>query len=275
MVIDQPIFGLIATMNPPFMLVWLPGLVYGLVSSSPTARVLGTAAGLCLVLFLASGVKFYFATPLFIVFTALGAILWERWLNHRKRLRLGFLMTMAISGLVSIPIAAPVLPPAMLQQVADFIRDGEQGAPGSQPASMGRYFPHFAEMHGWPGLVDAVATHYASIPEAEREFVTLAAAYYGQAGALNQLDTRNRLPQAVSGHMNYHRWSQGASFDDVLFVGFDPSELRPLYADIQTLGRYDCVRCMNRENGLHIIRARMPTMDSAAIRRHIKRLYFF
>jgi hypothetical protein len=193
----------------------------------------------------------------------------------RKRLRLGFLVTMAVSGLVAIPIAAPVLPPAMLQQLADFIRDGEQGTPGSEPAPMGRYFPHFAEMHGWPGLVESVVAHYTSIPEAERGSVTLAAAYYGQAAALNQLDTLNQLPQAVSGHMNYHRWSQGTSFEDVLFVGFDPSELQPLYADIQTLGRYVCVRCMNRENGLHIIRARMPRMDSAEIRNQIKRFYFF
>ena len=35
MVIDQPVFGLIATMNPPFLLIWLPGLVYGLIAKDP------------------------------------------------------------------------------------------------------------------------------------------------------------------------------------------------------------------------------------------------
>ncbi|MFV2090807.1 MAG: ArnT family glycosyltransferase, partial [Pseudomonadales bacterium] len=194
MVIDQPIFGLIATMNPPFMLIWLPGLLYGLVAANPTARILGTAAAICLGLFLIAGVKFYFATPLFILFGALGGLLWERWLLDRTRMREAFLVTMAISGLVSIPIAAPVLPPPALQRVADFIRDGEQGFPGTEPAAIGRYFPHFAEMHGWPGLVALVATHYQSIPAAERQSVTIVAAHFSQAGALNQLDYDNVLP---------------------------------------------------------------------------------
>ncbi len=274
MVIDQPVFGLIATMNPPFLLIWLPGLIYGLIARDRTVRLLGTAAVICLAIFMIAGVKFYFATPLFILFSIFGALLWERWLADRHAVRRGFVVSMAFSGVFSIPIAAPVLPPAVLQQAADFIRDGEQGAPGTGPAPMGRYFPHFAEMHAWPELTAEVRRQYQALPAAEQEQVTLVAAFFGQAGALNQLDA-GALPEAYSGHVNYHLWNEEADFSDVIAVGFELELLRSLYAEVTPLSTFSCERCMAREDGLMIVRARQPTVGNDAIRAAIKRFYFF
>jgi len=274
MVIDQPVFGLIATMNPPFLLIWLPGLIFGLMARDPVIRLLGTAAAVCLAVFMLAGVKFYFATPLFILFSSFGALLWERWLDGRTLARRIFIGSMAVSGLFSIPIAAPVLPPTLLQQAADFIRDGEQGTPGSEPAPMGRYFPHFAEMHAWPELTAAVIGHYRAIPAEERADVGLVAAFFGQAGALNQLDG-GALPPAHSGHVNYHLWNRGETFEDVLAVGFDREELTALFEDVTILETFTCERCMARENGLIIARARQPRLPAAEIRNRIKRFYFF
>ena len=274
MVIDQPLFGLITTMNPPFLLIWLPGLVYGLISKTPAIRLTGTAAAICLGIFLLAGVKFYFATPLFILFSGFGALLWERWLTERAGLRRGFVAGMMVSGLMSIPIAAPVLPPALLQQAADFIRDGEQGAPGTEPAPMGRYFPHFAEMHAWPELTAAVSRHYRAIPESEREGVTLLAAFFGQAGALNQLDG-GALPVAHSGHVNYHLWNRDEDFSDVIAIGFDADLLHALYGEVNVLETFTCERCMARENGLLIARASRPKLTPAGLRERIRRFYFF
>lgn len=277
MVLDQPLFGLVATMNPPFMLVWLPGLVYALTAPKPV-RVVGTAAVATLALFLAAGVKFYFATPLFALFTALGAVLWQRWLTGTGAR--GFLLAMLVtSGVAAVPIAAPVLPPAALQQVANFIRDAEQGMPAEGDAPIGRYFPHFAEMHGWPELTAWVSQAYESLPEAERPGIDVVAAYFGQAGALNQLDTGDRLPVAHSPHMNYYLWWQadGAQqqLEDVLFVGFEPAELDGLFAETVTLDRFSCSGCMAREQGAYLIRARRPLVEADEIRRSLKRFHFF
>ncbi len=274
MVIDQPLFGLITTMNPPFILIWLPGLIYGLIAVNPVIRLLGTAAAICLALFLLAGVKFYFATPLFILFSGFGALLWERWLDARTGLRRGFVVGMAASGLMSIPIAAPVLPPAILQQAADFIRDGEQGRQGTEPAPMGRYFPHFAEMHAWPELTAAVVRQYQAIPGTERTDVKLLAAFFGQAGALNQLDG-GRLPVAQSGHVNYHLWNRGETFEDVIAIGFAAELLDSLFEEVTVLETFTCRRCMARENGLIIARARTPKVSPEALREQIRRYYFF
>ncbi len=275
MVINQPVFGLIATMNPPFALIWLPGLVYGLVFSTGTARFMATAATVCLVLFLAAGVKFYFATPLFVIFTALGAVLWERWLAGKTWQMRGLVGTLIFSGLTSIPIGAPVLPPAQLQTLINFMRDGEQGHAVDKPAPLGRYFPHFAEMGSWPELVDAVVDQYQTIPESQRDKVTLLAAYYGQAGALNQLDIDNQLPTTYSGHMNYSRWWQQAHFEDVLAVGYDIATLEALFGRVEIMGQFSCERCMARENGLIIARASEPLFDNNTIRTRLTRLSFF
>ena len=256
-------------MNPPFLLIWLPGLIYGFISRDPIIRLLGTAAVICLTIFMLAGVKFYFATPLFVLFTAFGALLWERWLADRQAFRRGFVVSMAFSGVFSIPIAAPVLPPPLLQQAADFIRDGEQGAPGDTPAAMGRYFPHFAEMHAWPELTAAVRTQYQALTDAEQDQVTLVAAFFGQAGALNQLD-EGSLPMAHSGHVNYHLWNEAADFSDVLAVGFEEDLLESLYADVTVLATFSCERCMARENGLIIARARDPLVANPEIRNRIK-----
>lgn len=284
MVIDQPLFGLITTMNPPFLLIWLPGLVYGLLAADRTLRLVGTAAVICLAIFLAAGVKFYFATPLFVLFTATGALLWERWLAPQRRARIAFLVSMIVAGVFAVPIAAPVLPPDVLQRAADFIRDGERSRESPEaadraadyaPAPMGRYFPHFAEMHAWPELVAAVAAHYNAIPADERPGVGILAAYFGQAGALNQLDEAGRLPTAHSGHMNYYLWAADQTFDDVIAVGFDRALLERLYRHVTVLEVFTCERCMARENGLLIARCRDPAVDSEEIRSQIKRFNFF
>jgi hypothetical protein len=275
MVVGQPLFGLVATMNPLFAVVWLPGLIYGLIARDNTARTVGTAAVICLAMFLAAGVKFYFAAPLFILFTALGANLWERWTGPRPVVRTLSIAALLVSGILAVPVAAPVLPPHLLQRAADFIRDGEQGHQGEDPAPVGRYFPHFAEMHGWPELVEEVVKHYQRIPADERAGVEIVAAYFGQTGALNQLDREDRLPQAYSGHVNYHLWSRGADLDDVLFVGFQPGEIDKLYGEVEVMGQFACQRCMARDNGIHILRARSMKVDADQVRQKIRRFYFF
>ena len=222
--------------------------------------------------FLVVGVKFYFAAPAFAVFVAGGAIVWERLLGARPLVRRLFVATMLVGGLANVPISAPVLPSLTLQALVDFMRQGETGVVDETPAPVGRYFPHFAEMHGWPELVDTVARVYAA-PEAAG--ATLVAAYYGQAGALNQLDRHDRLPEAHSGHMSYALWHGDVNLDRVVFVGFEPALIASLYDDVTPQGGYDCPRCMARERNLEIVLAESPRVPPQAVRDAIRRFYFF
>ena len=69
-------------------------------------------------------------------------------------------------------------------------------------------------------------------------------------------------------------WLQRA-FDDVIAVGFEPDLLDGLYEEVTVLETFSCERCMARENGLIIARARHPSVSPADLRERIRRFYFF
>jgi hypothetical protein len=276
MVLQNPALGLLLTMNPAFALVWAPGAVYCLVSRDRALRLLGTSAWLCLGLFLLVGVKFYFAVPLFLLFAPAGALFWDRWLTGRfaQPIRIGILATLA-TGCIALPMAVPVLPSPVLQQVADFLRDGEQGFPGDEPAALERYFPHFAEMHGWPELVELTARSWESLSGEQREGAALVASHYGHAAALNQLDHSERLPDALGRHMTYHLWSADRNYARGLYVGFSRDELQPLFERLDELGQLACSGCMDREQGLQVFYADGPRLPPAELRERLRRYDFF
>ena len=172
-------------------------------------------------------------------------------------------------------MALPVLPQPLLQQVADFLRDGEQGFAGEEPAELERYFPHFAEMHGWPELVELTARSWESLGPEQREQAALVASHYGHAAALNRLDTGDRLPEALGRHMTYHLWSAGSDYSRGLYVGFTRDELQPLFERLDELGRLECSGCMAREQGLPVFYASGARVPPEELRERLRRYDFF
>ena len=61
----------------------------------------------------------------------------------------------------------------------------------------------------------------------------------------------------------------------MIAVGFDLETLASLYDEVTVLSSFSCARCMARENGLLIVRARQPKVTNPEIRARIKRFYFF
>lgn len=273
-VLQDPLIGLFITMSPLFALVWMPGALAGLLSDERRIRLLATVAWFCVALFVLAGVKFYFAVPVFVVFIVAGALFWEKLLAARAVPR-AMLLAVMMSGVVSVPMAAPVLPIEQLQRIADFIRDGQQGFVGSSPAELEPLFPHFAEMHGWPELVAVTTDVFGHFAPADRAITTLFAAYYGQAGALNHLDRHDLLPEAHSGHMSYDLWNGGLDLGRVVFVGFKREDIGEMYAHVEQLAVLDCRYCMSRENGLQLFLATGLRVAPDEVRRRLRRYYFF
>ena len=272
-VLQNPALGLLLTMSPLYALVWFPGGAWGLITRQPAMRFVGTALWVSLAVFAVAGVKFYFAVPVLMIFSISGAIWWERWLGTEIGTRSAIpVSVLFVSGLLTVPMAAPVLSGPRLQMLIDYLQAGETGGEAAAPADLERYFPHFAEMHGWPELVDQTGSIVASL---EDENLSLVAAHFGQAGAINQLDDDERLPSAFSGHMSYAFWNQAADLSRVLFIGFDGDELSEMYAKVEDRGQLSCVRCMNREKAARFYLASEPRLEEAEIRQRIKRYYFF
>lgn len=275
MVLQNPLLGLFITMNPVYSVIWVPGVVFLLASAGPGFRVAGSVAVLSLALFVLAGVKFYFAVPVIMVFAAAGGVWWEGLLRQRARLAGASLaIFLLINGLVGVPIATPVLPRERMQRLADYLRDSEAGRSLAAPAQVERYFPHFAEMHGWPELVELTTRVHAALPSGQAGGA-LVAAHYGQAAALNRLDANQDLPTAHSGHMSYDFWNRGADLGRGIYIGFARAELEPLFDIVEFKGRLECGLCMAREHGLEVYYVEQPRVDADKLRDAIRRYYFF
>jgi hypothetical protein len=275
-VLQNPVLGLLITMSPVYALIWIPGAVAILATGNAKLRFLGVAAWAALGIFVLAGVKFYFAVPALILFSAIGANCWERWTGRKFGRRSVVLVAIVmLSGLLTVPIAAPVLPAGRLQDIANYLRNAEAGQVLEEPAGLERYFPHFAEMHGWPELVALTAEAAGRQRKIPSDELLIVAAHYGQAAALNRLDHDGLLPVAYSGHMSYDLWNRQVDFQRGLFVGFTAEELQTMFVVVEHLGSMDCVRCMGRERALRIFFVDEPKLTNAEIRQRIRRYYFF
>jgi hypothetical protein len=140
----------------------------------------------------------------------------------------------AALGLVALPMALPVLP------VDTYIAYAK--ALGMAPSTeehhrMGLLPQHYADMFGWPELVDEVEKAYRSLAPEERARCSIFAQNYGEAGAITVLGGRRGLPPALSGHNNFWLWGPGTrSAEVMIIVGGDPEDNSKVFREVTRVG---------------------------------------
>ncbi len=241
-------------MNPVTLPLWLAGLVYALASKGE--RGLRGLAVVYLVVFTILAVNgdskaTYLVTlmPLLFVF---GGLAFERLLS-RPGLRVLTPIAIALvvlSGAALAPLVIPILP------VESSIRYAH--ALGIQPSTseknkLGRLPQHFADMFGWPQMVDAVADAYRTLDAAERPRSAILCGNYGEAGAVDFFGPARGLPKAISGHNSYWLWgTRGASGDVVIVLGGTQDALERAYRQVVLAGVTTSAYSMPYEDGLRI-----------------------
>jgi len=176
------------------ILVAFPVAVAGVVSlvRNRSLRPLGwTVVGTVLAYFVLGG-KSYYALPVLLFALAAGAIPFDRWAT-RRRLQLSGAVFVAV-GLVSLPLALPVLP---LQTA---VRHGIVKARGDYQSEI-----------GWPAYVRLVERH------AEGADVIIAD-NYGEAGALELFG--RHLPPVASAAVTMRYWRPHATGRRALVIGY-------------------------------------------------------
>jgi 4-amino-4-deoxy-L-arabinose transferase-like glycosyltransferase len=171
------------------------------------------------VIFSALGGKPYYLAGMFPVLVAAGAGSVDRWLDRgRAVVRRGLLAAaLALSALVAITLALPVLPAEDLDPVVELNEDA-------------------GETVGWPELVETVADVRARVPGDEE--TAILAVNYGQAGAIDRYGPELGLPPARSGHNGYWEWGpppDGA--EHVIGIGFGANELARDLRDCRLVAR--------------------------------------
>lgn len=250
----------ILTMHPLTLPIWLAGLVFylGMRDGRPF-RPLGIAFLTVLVLLVVNGKsRAGYLAPAYPMLFAAGAVVIARALARPRLaiLRPAALAVLLVGGVVTAPLAMPILP------VPAYVRYAR--ALGVAPSTeenkrIGVLPQYFADMQGWPQMVASIAAVYNRLPAAERADAAIFTGNYGEAGAIDLFGARFGLPYAISGHNNYWIWGPGdASGRVVVLLASESSlpRLRTIFDSVQEAGRVDCGDCMPYEDHQPIFVAR-------------------
>ncbi|HUY17152.1 MAG TPA: glycosyltransferase family 39 protein [Acidimicrobiales bacterium] len=209
-------------------------------------RSLAVACAVVLVLQFILGGKPYYAGGVFVLLFAAGAVAVERrWEERRARgLRsIGPRSTMAalvVSGVLTVPLAIPVLPARTLHSIA-----------------LQKINYDLAETIAWPREVRDVATVYHSLPEAQRRRTVFLTGNYGEAGALERYGAQFDIPvgRVFSGANSFWLWGPPPrSATTVVAVNMDPVLLRRLFSHVRYSFTYhNGLGVSNDEQGIGVM----------------------
>jgi hypothetical protein len=144
----------------------------------------------------------------------------QRLVWRSRRRAIGFVLAM---GLVSLPLALPVLPTSALATVP-----------------LQNVNDNLGEVVGWPQFARTIAGVVQSLPSSEQQSVVLFTGNYGEAGAIDRFGPALGLPQAYSGHNNYSWWGLPRQTGGVtVAVGFDRGYLSRFFSHVTQAATID------------------------------------
>jgi 4-amino-4-deoxy-L-arabinose transferase-like glycosyltransferase len=227
--------------SPVLVPVWVAGLLapFRRPALRPL-RFIPLAYGVLAVVYLAGDGKAYYLASLYPVLIGLGALPVVDWAARRARWRTWILgAAIAISAVISAPLALPLLPARDLQGSIVLALNPDQG-----------------ETVGWPRFVQTMDRAWLAIPSGERRRTAIFTGNYGEAGAVDLLGSKLGLPRAYSGHNGFSEWGIPPDTDrHALIVGFDgPADARPAFQGCRTLATInDGIGLDNDEQGYPVM----------------------
>jgi len=174
-------------------------------------RLLAFIAPVVELLFLVAGGKSYYATPMFVLLYAAGAVAMEPLMNRGNRFvrRAVVWVPATLLIIVLLPIALPVLPADIMARTKLYDTRTDYG-----------------NMVGWPQFTRIVARVYDRLPLQERRRTRILVGNYGEAGAIDLYGPRYHLPPALSGHLTYYYWKpRHVVVRALIMVEVDPASL--------------------------------------------------
>jgi hypothetical protein len=255
-------------MHPLTLPLWLLGLGWYFFSRAGRPfRILGWIYLTVLAVLLTQSSKPYYLAPTYPLLFAAGATAVEGWLLRLRRpwlrpaLAGTIVLLLVAGGAVLAPLAMPILP---VERFILYQRALGLEASSGERHRLGELPQHFADMHGWPEIVDEVARVYRTLPPEEQARTAIYGQNYGVAGAVDVLGRARGLPGAVSGHNSYYLWGPPQGIETVIVVGGDEEDHRAAFASVEKAGEIRCGYCMPFEDRQAVFVCRglkMPLRD--------------
>lgn len=216
--------------------------------------------------FLTHGTNYYLF-PVYPTMFAVGAVWSERLDAWATR---GWIAAAVGVSALFAPVALPILDPSRLAGYMDVthtrpdpIEAAGVGAPLTQSLS---------DEFGWRELESKVATAFHQLSAEDQARVTILAANYGEAAALDVYGRKDHLPQAVSGQNQYWLWGlHGTDGSLILHVGGKIERWQRACGSLDVLDHTDDAYAMPYENNQAIFLCRNPRVPLARIWDRLKR----
>lgn len=245
------LLGQMVEMHVFLVPILLLGIVFFLLfKSAKSYRVFGWMYIAISVLFILTSAKTYYIAPIYPLMFAGGAAAFEHLIRKWdiRWLRPATLAFLCGGGLLSAPLALPILP------VQTFIKYADRlgiSPPKSENHEIGRLPQHFADMFGWKELARSVSVVYQDLSPGDQAKCGIFAQNYGEAGAIDFFGPEYGLPKAISGHNNYWLWGPNHYTGDVMIlIGGDRSDYEQLFESIEQAGLFQHDYVMPYENNL-------------------------
>jgi hypothetical protein len=223
--------------NPLSFLAALAGTVWLLQRSR--FRAIGVAFLAFYLLLEALGAKNYYLGPIYPMVFAAGAVAIEEWSARRGRWAAVTFVGLSVAlTLLSLPIAIPILSP---MQFETYTRITHIEQPKFEHQLQGPLPQIYADMFGWPEMVEKTAAIYNALPPEQQRNTAIWAANYGVGGALYFFGPRYGMPDPIGPHQSFYFWGpRNYHSPDLIILGdHNPDSAREVCDSVQVVGRSD------------------------------------
>jgi len=226
----------------PGLLLGIAGALYLVTANRmrPFRSVGWTCIGAFMLLLVLHG-KSYYIGPIYPTLFAAGAVVFERWSERRTygvsmSLRVVAITLLVATGAFGAPLELPIFSKELTASFAS--RMGLTAATKTNQGTALKLPQDYADMVGWPELVNAVARVYDSLPPEKRAQVVLVGENYGEAGAMEFYGPKLGLPRVVSAAGSYWFFGPGEKPGTVVIsLGVTREDLEKFYGTVTPAGR--------------------------------------
>jgi 4-amino-4-deoxy-L-arabinose transferase-like glycosyltransferase len=226
----------------PAVLLAMAGALYLVLADRmrPFRSVGWTCIGAFVLLLVLHG-KSYYIGPIYPALFGAGAVAFERWSERRAygvsmAMRVVAIALLVATGALGAPLELPIFSKELTASFAS--RMGLTATTRTNQGTALRLPQDYADMLGWPELVNAVAKAYDSLPPEKRAQVVLVAENYGEAGAMELYGPKLGLPRVVSAAGSYWFFGPGEKPGTVVIsLGVTREDLEKLYGTVTPAGR--------------------------------------
>jgi len=173
-------------------------------------------------------------------------------MRHATQWKYVLSAAVALSGLVFLPPAIPILPVRAYIGYTKALGITQKSVEAHQLADLPQ---SYADRFGWEELTKTVSAAYQIVPENERPKTIVYAHNYGEAGAIDYYRGKYDLPPVVCPHNSYWFWGRAYIKKDIeviIIIGGTIEDHLHSLQDVRQVAVHRCQYRMPYENNLPI-----------------------